>query len=67
MGDLLLLPSADHGAENFSRLRRVALNLLKQAPCKGSLKGKRIAGTGLCRRNWVSSLILLDLLVVPLS
>jgi predicted transposase YbfD/YdcC len=30
-----------HGAANFSRLRRVALNLLKRAPGKGSLKGKR--------------------------
>ena len=31
----------DHGAQNFSRLRRLALNLLKRAPDKGSLKGKR--------------------------
>jgi len=31
----------DHGAENFSRLRRLALNLLKRATDKGSLKGKR--------------------------
>jgi predicted transposase YbfD/YdcC len=31
----------DHGAQNFSRLRRLALNLLKRAPGKGSLKGKR--------------------------
>ena len=31
----------DHGAENLSRLRRLALNLLKKAPGKDSLKGKR--------------------------
>jgi predicted transposase YbfD/YdcC len=31
----------DHGAQNVSRLRRLALNLLKRAPGKGSLKGKR--------------------------
>jgi len=31
----------DHGAQNFSRLRRLALNLLKRAPGKESLKGKR--------------------------
>lgn len=30
-----------HGAENFSRLRRIALNLLKAHPQKASLKGKR--------------------------
>ena len=30
-----------HGAENFSRLRRIALNLLKANARKGSLKGKR--------------------------
>lgn len=30
-----------HGAENFSRLRRIALNLLKANGRKGSLKGKR--------------------------
>jgi predicted transposase YbfD/YdcC len=30
-----------HGAENFSRLRRLALNLLKANGRKGSLKGKR--------------------------
>ena len=30
-----------HGAENFSRLRRLSLNLLRRAPGKGSLKGKR--------------------------
>ena len=29
------------GAENVSRLRRMALNLLKRAPGKGSLKNKR--------------------------
>ena len=31
----------DHGAENLSRLRRLALNLLKKAPGKHSLKNKR--------------------------
>lgn len=31
----------DHGAENLSRLRRLALNLLKRASGKGSLKNKR--------------------------
>jgi predicted transposase YbfD/YdcC len=31
----------DYGAQNVSRLRRLALNLLKRAPGKGSLKGKR--------------------------
>lgn len=30
-----------HGAENFSRLRRIALNLLKAHPKKASIKGKR--------------------------
>jgi predicted transposase YbfD/YdcC len=30
-----------HGAQNVSRLRRLALNLLKRAPGKASLKGKR--------------------------
>jgi predicted transposase YbfD/YdcC len=31
----------DHGAENFSRLRRIALNKLKSDPAKLSLKNKR--------------------------
>jgi predicted transposase YbfD/YdcC len=30
-----------HGAENFASLRRGALSLLKQNPCKRSLRGKR--------------------------
>lgn len=30
-----------HGAQNFSRLRRIALNLLKAHPKKASIKGKR--------------------------
>jgi predicted transposase YbfD/YdcC len=33
----------DHGAENLSRIRRLALNLLKQEKtCKRSLAGKRL-------------------------
>jgi predicted transposase YbfD/YdcC len=31
----------DHGAENFSRLRRIAMNKLKSDPAKLSLKSKR--------------------------
>ena len=31
----------DHGAENFSRLRRIAMNKLKKDPAKLSLKAKR--------------------------
>jgi predicted transposase YbfD/YdcC len=31
----------DHGAENFSRLRRIAMNKLKSDPAKLSLKNKR--------------------------
>lgn len=31
----------DHGAENFSWLRKFALNLIKQSKDKGSIKGKR--------------------------
>jgi hypothetical protein len=33
----------DHGAENFSRLNRIALNLLKrEASLKTGIKGKRL-------------------------
>ena len=32
----------DHGAENYSRLRRIALNLLRQEKTsKASIRGKR--------------------------
>ena len=33
--------SKGHGARNLSVLRRLALNLLRQEPSKGSLKMKR--------------------------
>jgi predicted transposase YbfD/YdcC len=33
---------ADHSAENFALLRRLALSLLKQHPRKGSIRGKRL-------------------------